>query len=441
MSQKFLTGQAVILAAGESSRFWPLNCGHKSLIKIMGKPLILYLIEALKKEEIKEILVIQGKKRDVEKELKKYGTKGINYIIQPRPLGSGEAILRIEKLVKGQFFVFNSERIDVKDHIKPILKKIQELKKSRKEKPQLIITAGPTRTPWLFGILKLKGDKVLDIVEKPKPGKEFSNLKITGVYFLPKEFFKYLKKVPVHSYSLEEALLNYAKKEDMRMVNIKKDTFSLKYPWDLFEIKKYIFDNFLKRNPEGPRPFSEKSGAYGARISKDVIIKGRVYIGAGTRIFEGAVIKGPCYIGNNCIIGNNAVLRDYSDIEDNNLIGAGAEVTRSIFQESCQVHSGFFGDSIFGKNCLIGAGTITANVRVDRGEIKSIVKNKKVNTGLKSFGCVMGKNVRTGIHCSFMPGVFIGENSRIGPRTLVAENVKENSLLYTKFQKVVKKKT
>jgi len=441
MKQKFFTpldnkhltgraGQAVILAAGESSRFWPLNCGHKSLIKIMGKPLVLYLIEALKKEGIKEIIIIQGKKRDVEKELKQYDIKGINYIIQPRPLGSGEAILRMEKLAKDQFFVFNSERIDVKDHIEPILKKFQELKKSRKGKPQLIITAGPTRTPWLFGILKLKGDKVFDIAEKPKPGREFSNLKITGVYFLPKEFFKYLKKVPVHSYSLEEALLNYAQKEDMRMVNIKKDTFSLKYPWDLFEIKKYIFDNFLKRKI-----------AKTAKIGKDVRIEGKVFIGEKTKIFEKAIIKGPCYIGNNCIIGNNAILRDYADIEDHNLIGANAEVSRSIFQSSCQVHSGFFGDSIFGKNCLIGAGTITANIRVDRGEIKSIVKNKKVNTGLKSFGCIIGKNVRTGIHCSFMPGVFIGENSRIGPKTLVAENVKENSLFYTKFQKVVKKKT
>ncbi len=420
--------QALILAAGASSRFWPLNCRHKSLIKIMGKPLILYLIEALKKEGIKEILVIQGKKRDCEEELKKYNLKGVKYVIQPKPLGSGEAILRTEKLAKNQFFVFNSERMDVKDHIKPILKKIKELNKFGRNKPQLIITAGPTKTPWLFGILKLKGDKVLNIVEKPKPGKEFSNLKIAGVYFLPKQFFQYLKKVPIHTYSLEEALLNYAKKEDMRMVNIKKDTFGLKYPWDLFSIRKYIFNNFLKRE-------ISKS----AKIGKDARIEGKVFIGEKTRVFEKAIIKGPCYIGKNCIIGNNAILRDYTNIEDNNLIGANAEVTRSIFQGDCQIHSGFFGDSIFGKKCLIGAGTITANIRVDRGEIKSTVKGQKINTGLKSFGCVMGNNIRTGIHCSFMPGVLVGENSRIGPKSLVFENVKDNSILYTKFQKIIKK--
>lgn len=420
--------QAVILAAGESSRFWPLNCRHKSLIKIMGKPLILYLIEALKKEGIKEIIVIQGKKRDIEKELKKYRIEGINYIIQPKPLGSGEAILRMEKLAKDQFFVFNAERIDVKYHIKPILKKFKILNKSRKNKPQLIISAGPTETPWFFGILKLKGDKVLDIVEKPKQGKEFSNLKITGVYFLPKGFLRYLKKVPIRPYSLEEALLNYAKKEDMRMVNIKRDTFALKYPWDLFLIRKYIFDNFLKRKI-----------AKNAKIGKGALIEGRVFVGDNAKIFEKTIIKGPCYIGKNCTIGNDVLIRDYIDLEDNNLIGARAEVTRSIFQKNCQVHSGFFGDSIFGENCLIGAGAITGNIRINRGEIKSIVKGKKTNTGLRSFGCVMGNNVRTGIHCSFMPGVLIGENSRIGPKTFVKENIKNNSFYYTKFQKIIRK--
>jgi bifunctional UDP-N-acetylglucosamine pyrophosphorylase/glucosamine-1-phosphate N-acetyltransferase len=394
----------------------------------MGKPLILYLVEALKREGIREIIIVQGKKRDIERELKKFKVEGIKYVIQPKPLGSGEAVLRTEKLAKDQFFVFNTERIDAKDHVKPILKKFKKLNSNRENKSQLIITAGPTKTPWFFGILKLKGDKVLDIVEKPKPGKEFSNLKIAGVYFLPKEFFIYLKKVPIQPYSLEKALLSYAKKEDMRMVNIKKDTFALKYPWDLFELRKYIFDNFLKRKI-----------VKNAKIRKDVKIQGRVFIGENTKIFEGAVIKGPCYIGKNCMIGNNALIRDYTNIEDNNLIGARCEITRSIFQNNCQVHSGFFGDSIFGDDCFIGAGAITGNVRIDRGEIKSIVKGEKIRTGLKSFGCVMGKNVRTGIHCSFMPGVFIGSNSRIGPKTFVGENVKENSFYSTKFQKIIRK--
>jgi len=64
--------QAVILAAGESSRFWPLNYQHKSFFKIMDKPLIWYTIEGLRKAKIKEVIIVQSPKRDVEKELKNY---------------------------------------------------------------------------------------------------------------------------------------------------------------------------------------------------------------------------------------------------------------------------------------------------------------------------------------------------------------------------------
>jgi NDP-sugar pyrophosphorylase family protein len=177
-----------------------------------------------------------------------------------------------------------------------------------------------------------------------------------------------------------------------------------------------------------------------AKISKNVIIDGKIFIGENAKIFEGAVIKGPCYIGDNCVIGTNSLIRDFTNLENNCLIGALAEVTRCIFQENVHTHSGYFGDSIFGKSCKIGAGTITANARIDRGEIKSIVKGEKINTGLDSFGVVMGENSRIGINCSLMPGVLIGNNCDISPNTVVFENIEDNTDFLTKFEGVIKKK-
>ena len=75
--------QAVILAAGESLRFWPLNQRHKSLLKIMGRPLIFYTIESLKKAGIKDIIIVQGPKKDIEEDLKNYDLGiDIKYVIQ-----------------------------------------------------------------------------------------------------------------------------------------------------------------------------------------------------------------------------------------------------------------------------------------------------------------------------------------------------------------------
>lgn len=388
----------------------------------MSRPLIWYTIEGLKESGIKDIIVVQGPKKDIELELKNYFSTKVRYVIQPKPKGTGEAILRAKNLINNQFLVLNAERVDVGDFLFEILKKSKKAS----------LVAGPTQTPWLFGNLKLKGDKVVNLVEKPKPGKEFSNLKIVGIYLLPKEFLNYLQKQPLHPYSLEKALLAYAKEKDLRAVIIKKETFSLKFPWDLFPIRDYLFERYLKEKIEK-----------GVEIAKGVKIFGKVWIKKGTKIYENATIKGPCYIGENCVIGNNSLVREYTNLENNILIGAFAEVTRSIFQEDVHCHSGYFGDSIFDRGCRIGAGTITANVRLDRGEITAKPKTKnqklKINTGLKSLGVIMGGNTKVGIHCSFMPGLLIGSDCSIGPNSVVFENIEDKTIFYTKFQKVIKK--
>ena len=152
------------------------------------------------------------------------------------------------------------------------------------------------------------------------------------------------------------------------------------------------------------------------------------------------MIKGPCYIGPNSIIGNNVLIRDYSNIEDGCVIGANAEITRCIFQRDNHIHSGFFGDSVFDTGCRVGAGTVTANVRFDRGEIKSEIKGERINTGKKFFGAIVGKNSRIGVRASLMPGIFIGSQSTIGPGSLVAKNVPDKTVFYTKFRKIKKKK-
>jgi UDP-N-acetylglucosamine diphosphorylase/glucosamine-1-phosphate N-acetyltransferase len=421
--------QAIILAAGESSRFWPLNYQHKSLIKIMGRPLIWYAIEGLRRANIRDIIIVQGKEKELEKELEKYNLSGIKYVIQEKPTGTGDAILKAEKMIRGQFFVLNAERIDITNYVTPILEKFKKINLTSPKKNKLILLAVKTKTPWLFGILKLKKDKITNLIEKPKPGKEPSNLRIVGVYFLPREFFSYLKRVPSRSYSFEDALLLYAKERDIRAVTIDEEVFSLKFPWELFKVNKIILDRFLKRD------ISKK-----AHIAKGAKMEGKVFVADNVRIFENVVIKGPCYIGKNSIVGNNSLVREYTNFEDNTLVGANIEVTRSIFQEDVHAHSGFFGDSIFGKNCRIGAGTVTANIRLDRGEIQSVVRGKNIRTGLKSLGSIVGRNSIAGIHCSFMPGILIGSNSFIGPHSLVKKNIEDNTIFYSQFKEIKKKK-
>ena len=422
MTEKFLTGQAVILAAGESSRFWPLNYQHKSLLKIMGRPLIFYTIEGLKKIGIKEVIIVQGAKKNVEEELKNYDLGiDIKYVIQSEPKGMGNALWQAQDFLKEQFFVLNAERFDCENFIKPILEK------QKSTGANLVLLGVKTDNPQLYGILDLEEDRAKNLIEKPVKGKEPSNVRVVGIYFLPREFLDYYQRIPERMYSFEEALALYMKEKEVRVAMAEKDPLPLKYPWNLLEVTKFLMGKYLKSEVDGS-----------AEISKNVTIEGKVYIGKNSKILEGAVIKWPCYIADNCIIGNNSLIREYTNLENNVLIGALAEVTRSIFQENIHTHSGYFGDSIFGRGCRLGAGTITANVRIDRGEIKSVVKGEKIRTGLDFLGCIMGENTKTGIHCSLMPGVLIGSACNIGPNSVVSGNLQNNTSYFPGFKRIKK---
>ncbi len=326
----------------------------------------------------------------------------------------GNALWQAKNFLKDYFFVLNGDVLNSDEILKSMLEKFKKEKKP-------ILAGQKTKNPELFGIMKLRGNRILKIVEKPKKGKEPSKIKVVGVYLLEPKFFNFYEKVKKHQYDFEDALSEYMRKNEVKLTLIEKEeektpTF-LKYPWHLFDFRKYLFDNFLKSK-------IEKS----AKIAKNVIIEGKVYVGKGTKIFEGAVIKGPCYIGENCLIGNNSLVREYSDLEKNVLIGAFCEVARSIFQEGSTTHSGYFGDSIIGKGTKIGAGTITSNVRLDKGEIFSKVKGKRINTGLKSFGTVIGQNTKIGTKVNIMPGKFIGSNCFIYPNSLIKENIKDETI-------------
>jgi len=428
MAQKFLTGQAVILAAGDSSRFWPLNKKHKSLIKIMGRPLIWYVVDGIIKAGINEIIIVQKKEMMIEQELNRYEFPKckISYVIQTEAKGMGNALFQAKDFIKDNFLVLNADMVECAGVFSQLIKKMET------SKAKAVLAGQKTSLPELFGIARLEGDKITEIIEKPKREEAPSDIKMSGAYLLSKDFFDVYEKVEKGMYDFETALSLYMKNNDVRVAVLEEKEEEipfLKYSWHLFSIKKYLFDKLLESK-------IEKS----AKVSKNVIIEGKVYIGENTKIFEGAVIKGPCYIGDNCVIGNNSIVRDYTNLENNCLVGALSEVARSIFQEGATCHSGYFGDSVIGKDTKIGAGTITANVRLDRGEIKSVVKGEKIGTGLDSLGVIIGENTKIGINCSLMPGVLIGSNCNIGPNSVVFKNIEDNTNFYTEF-KGVKRET
>lgn len=419
--------QALILAAGESSRFWPLSDGnHKSLARIMGQSLISRTIESISAAGVRDIIIVQSPSAGLEKAITSPSGVSLKFVLQPEPRGMGDAVLSAKKHIKGNFFVANPYHFGAGKILKEILLR------HKKTDARIILVGKKTDAPERYGVFKIKDGKAAGIVEKPEKGGEPSDIRAVGMYFLPEDFLEQLSLERDAHYSFEGALENALKASPAELIITEDWLPTLKYPWDLFPIEKNLMDGFFG----GKKPGIPKT----AHIDRTAKIEGSVRIGAGTRVLENAVIRGPCYIGENCIIGNNALLREYVDVGDNAIMGANTEVARSIIGEGTHIHSGYVGDSIISENCKIGAGVITANTRIDRNEIYSAVKGERVGTGLKSFGAVIGRNTSLGVGVKTMPGILIGRNCTIGPGTVVNENVESGTTYYSEFKGIMKKK-
>lgn len=413
---------ALILAAGESSRLAPyayLN-QHKAMIRLLGKPILEHVLQEVKTAGISEVvIVLNPANSDVAGYFgdgRKFGL-AISYVSQPAPLGMGSAVLAAREYLTRPFFVLNPNHINAAAFLKSMAEACQP--------PFEAVLLGREDTALgLYGVCKLNKDRIVGIVEKPAPGKEPSSVRIVGMYLLAPAFLDALAAAPVEQYQFEKALDVYVRRARVRLMQTQRMTYSLKYPWDLFTLADGLFERV--------KPGVSRK----AKVSKTALIDGSVTIEDGGRVGDYAIVRGPCYIGKNAVVGDHALVRDHTALEEGAMIGSHGEAARSIIMEGSHMHSGYIGDSIIGRNCVIGAGFVTANRRLDRGEISVTVKNEKVSTRRTRLGALLGHDVKVGIHSGTMPGVMVGSSSVIGPGTIVFEDVPENGKRAAKFNYV-----
>ena len=101
--------KAVVLAAGKGTRLKPLtNTRPKHLIPVAGKPILEHVLLALKKAGIHEIYIIVGYRAEMIKDRFSDGSSlglKIEYIVQPKLLGTADAIKTAQPYVDENFLV------------------------------------------------------------------------------------------------------------------------------------------------------------------------------------------------------------------------------------------------------------------------------------------------------------------------------------------------
>lgn len=417
--------QAVILAAGQSSRFRPLSdTRHKCLFQVVGDSLIGWTLTELEQAQVDSCLIVQGPEQEIEAALDtdQYDLD-ISFVVQDEANGMGHALEQCRGQLEDAFLLLNPYRLRASSILPEMIDRYEKTGNNG------ILLGRETGSPEEYGVLSIDDGQVTGITEKPAPDEAPSDIRVIGIYLLEPQILEYRDTVDEHEYDFEDALDQYIDEHDVGLVETDQDTTSIKYPWDLFGAASYLFEQQESRISDT------------ADIAESATIEGNVVIEAGTRIYENAVIRGPCYIGEDCVIGNNAVVRAQSSLGDGVVIGANSEVRGSIIETETHLHDAFVGDSIIGQDCRIGAGTVFANRRNreadgSRGPITAHLPRdgEPVQTGRERLGAIVGDQVDIGTQANIMPGVMIGAGSTVGPSTCLLKNVAPSTKVYTRFE-------
>ena len=390
--------QAVILAAGKGTRWSPLTLTcPKPIFKIGPFSILEHNLNELS-SVVREVIIVVGYQKEKIQSLIGGNYKGlrIKYVVQNEQLGTAHAAKKALPFLKGKFILMNGDDLYSKEDIRNCLKKF----------PCILLKK--VEDPSFFGQIVVKRGFVQSIIEKPP--RVVSNLVNTGLYFVDKSIFNYgIEKSKRGELEFTDYLKKLAKTK--LYFQLAKSWLPISYSWDVLNANQFFLENL-------------KSSRLG-KIEKGVVIKGKIYLGKGSLIKSGAYIEGPVYIGRNSQIGPNCYLRKFTSIGNNCLVGQAVEIKNSVIGDFTHVaHLSYVGDSIIGQNCNFGAGTITANLRHDKETVKSMVKNKLVDTKRVKFGTVFGDFVKTGIGTLIYPGRKIWPYQSTLPNQVIKKDIK-----------------
>jgi len=398
----------LILAGGDSTRFSPLS--EKNFMKFLGQELILHQIKDLMPYAQKIFVVSNKENYGKMRELTQTLGQHIEILIQDNALvGQAGAILSAKNAIQGEVLVMNANDFFNPNVFTDLVEEIN------KKKPQALFLTKEVTSYFPGGYVQFDGDRVCNIIEKPTPDKTPSNIiKLVVDYF--SDFGKLIcaiEEISTRADDWYETSLNSLIKKTKGVKHFLYEDYwySLKYPWHVLPLLEFYLKKITK-NTIDPT----------AAISSRVEIIPPVLIKKGVRIGDFSKVVGPCYIDENTIIGDHVLLRE-SHIGRNAVIGGNCEIARSYIADNVMLHRNYVGDSVLDTGTSFGAGAVTANYRFDEEEVSSMVNHKKVNTHLKKFGSIIGKDSKIGINASIFPGVKIGVNTFVSPGSAVREDI------------------
>jgi len=433
--------QAIVLAAGKSSRFKTEK--SKLAEKICGQEMILYVTKFLEELKIPTTAVVGYQRELIKKIIKKHHNNSISFIVQEKQEGTGHAILCAkDSFTHDNILIINGDTpLIPKDVIEQLYQKHIETNATI----SLVIAHNSDPATGAYGRI-IKNEEYIEIVEATDFSGDmeehcFIN---AGIYIVKRTFLEeYVNKLTTNNGSNEfyiTDLVKMASKNGYTLNTVAapfdrvRGINTFRELWIAEQIKRSdIIRSWMER---GVR-FSLAQSVHidwDVKIGAGTSIECSVHIHSGTRIGKNCVVSGfssfynaivddnttiyphsiiqNCRIGKNAKIGPFAYVHENSSIGDNTVIGNFVEIRKTtIGNDSRAKHHTYLAHAKIGNNVKIGAGTTTCNF-----------------DGTKSHETIIEDNAFIGYNNSLVAPVKVGKNAATVAGSTITQNVPENAL-------------
>jgi UDP-N-acetylglucosamine diphosphorylase/glucosamine-1-phosphate N-acetyltransferase len=399
--------KAVILAAGEGLRCRPLTLSRsKVMLPVANKPLLEHIIHALLENDINEMILVVGYKKerimDYFGDGLEFGVK-ISYVTQDAQLGTAHAVKQVREFIDSDFLVLNGDNLINANTISDLLSG---------RRGEITLLGVEREQTHGYGVIISKNGKVSRIVEKPK--EVVSHFVNAGVYLFSPWIFEEIDKTPL-SENGEYAITDTIQQmiidgKDVSMVVSKSMWIDAVHSWDFLKANSIVL-GACKKDIRGT-------------VENNVSIKGNVILGENSIIRGGCYIIGPVIIGKNCDIGPNAVILPSTTIGDNTTIGSSTEIQNSILMNDVRVGSNsYISDSIIGAN-----NNISPHFSTEVGQ-DLLIEMKGTLHHADLLGTVIGDDNTISNRVSIKAGKTISNNCTVETGVTVQKDIPPGSIV------------
>jgi len=431
---------AVILAAGKGVRMcseWP-----KVVHRLAGKPMLMYVVDALKAAGIDDICLVVGHGKEYVQKL--FDGDRIRFVVQEEQRGTGHALMQAEKAVDP------ASAVIVLAGDTPLLRAstIKNLRDfhENSQAAASVLSCKISKPRGYGRIIRNADSSFARIVEEKDAGEREKAINEinSGIYcFQAKEVFRALAQINTANAQGEyyltdvlEIMKNEDKKVGILIAEVEEDIYGINDRIQLSQAESIIRkrkNTALMKNGvtiiDPSTTFIDRDVRIGrdtiilpfTMIEGNTIIGERCEIGPSSRINDSVIASDvsiessrvkEARIADKCVIGPYSYLRPGAVLQQGVKVGDFVEIKKSTIGEDSKVpHLTYVGDAQVGRGVNIGAGTITCNYD-GKNKYETILED----------GAFIGSNT------NLVAPVKIGKNAVTGAGSTISRDVPANSL-------------